>query len=61
MTIFLYFCKVIVINGMDISDTEELAVNMMYLLASFSGENTIENEVLKEEMNRKQNKDVKSN
>ena len=27
----------IVINGMDVSDTEELAADMMSLLASFSG------------------------
>ena len=32
-----YGCKVIVINGMDISDTEELAADMISLLASFSG------------------------
>jgi len=32
-----YGCKVIVINGSDISDTEELAADMMSLLASFSG------------------------
>lgn len=30
-------CEVIVINGMDVSDTEELAADMMSLLASFSG------------------------
>ena len=32
-----YGCEVIVINGMDISDTEELAADMISLLASFSG------------------------
>ena len=32
-----YGCEVIVINCMDISDTEELATDMMPLLASFSG------------------------
>lgn len=32
-----YGCKVIVINGSDVSDTEELAADMMSLLASFSG------------------------
>lgn len=32
-----YGCEVIVINGMDVSDTEELAADMMSLLASFSG------------------------
>ena len=32
-----YGCKVIVINGLDVSDTEELAADMMSLLASFSG------------------------
>ena len=31
-----YGCEVIVINGMDVSDTEELAADMMSLLASFS-------------------------
>ena len=30
-------CEVIVINSMDVSDTEELAADMMSLLASFSG------------------------
>ena len=30
-----YGCEVIVINGMDVSDTEELAADMMSLLASF--------------------------
>lgn len=32
-----YGCEVIVINDMDVSDTEELAADMMSLLASFSG------------------------
>lgn len=32
-----YGCEVIVINGMDVSDTEELTTDMMSLLASFSG------------------------
>ena len=32
-----YGCEVIVINGVDVSDTEELAADMMSLLASFSG------------------------
>lgn len=32
-----YGCEVIVINGMDVSDTEELTADMMSLLASFSG------------------------
>ena len=32
-----YGCEIIVINGMDVSDTEELAADMMNLLASFSG------------------------
>ena len=32
-----YGCEIIVINGMDVSDTEELAADMMSLLASFSG------------------------
>ena len=32
-----YGCEVIVINGVDVSDTEELAVDMISLLASFSG------------------------
>ena len=32
-----YGCEVIVINGIDVSDTEELAADMMSLLASFSG------------------------
>ena len=32
-----YGCKIIVINGADVSDTEELADDMMSLLASFSG------------------------
>ena len=32
-----YGCEVIVINGMDVSDNEELAADMMSLLASFSG------------------------
>lgn len=32
-----YGCEVIVINGMDVSDTEELSADMMSLLASFSG------------------------
>ena len=31
-----YGCEVIVINDMDIPDTEELAADMMSLLASFS-------------------------
>ena len=31
-----YGCDIIVINGMDVSDTEELASDMMSLLASFS-------------------------
>ena len=32
-----YGCKIIVINEADVSDTEELADDMMSLLASFSG------------------------
>lgn len=32
-----YGCEVIVINGMGVSDTEELSTNMMSLLASFGG------------------------
>ena len=32
-----YGCKVVVLNGMDVSDTEELTADMMSLLASFSG------------------------
>lgn len=32
-----YGCEVIVINGMDVSDTDGLAANMMSLLANFSG------------------------
>ena len=32
-----YGCEVIVVNGVDVSDTEELAADMMSLLASFSG------------------------
>ena len=32
-----YGCEVVVINSMDVSDTEELAADMMSLLASFSG------------------------
>lgn len=32
-----YGCEVIVVNCMDVSDTEELAADMMSLLASFSG------------------------
>ena len=32
-----YGCKIIIINDTDISDTEELATDMMSLLASFSG------------------------
>lgn len=32
-----YGCEVIVINEMDVSDTDELAADMMSLLASFSG------------------------
>ena len=32
-----YGCKIIVINEVDVSDTEELADDMMSLLASFSG------------------------
>lgn len=32
-----YGCKVIVMNGNDVSDTEELAADMMSLLTSFSG------------------------
>lgn len=32
-----YGCEVIVINGMDVSDTEELTADMISLLASFSG------------------------
>lgn len=31
-----YGCEIIVINGMDVSDTEELAADMMSFLASFS-------------------------
>ncbi|MBP5722374.1 MAG: hypothetical protein J6X18_02160 [Bacteroidales bacterium] len=32
-----YGCKVVVLNGLDVSDTEELTADMMSLLASFSG------------------------
>ena len=32
-----YGCEIIVINGMDVSNTEELAADMMSLLSSFSG------------------------
>ena len=32
-----YGCKVIVLNGLDVSSEEELATDMMSLLASFSG------------------------
>ena len=32
-----YGCEVIVVNGADVSDTEELAADMMSLIASFSG------------------------
>lgn len=32
-----YGCEVIVINCMDVSDTEELSTDMMSLLASFGG------------------------
>ena len=32
-----YGCKILIINDTDISDTEELATDMMSLLASFSG------------------------
>ena len=32
-----YGCEAIVINGMDVSNPEELAADMMSLLASFSG------------------------
>ena len=32
-----YGCEVIVINGIDVSDNEELTTDMMSLLASFSG------------------------
>ena len=32
-----YGCEVIVINGIDVSDTEELTADIMSLLASFSG------------------------
>lgn len=32
-----YGCEVVVINGIDVSDTEELTTDMMSLLASFSG------------------------
>ena len=32
-----YGCKVVVLNGIDISDTEELSADMISLLASFSG------------------------
>ena len=32
-----YGCEIIVINGVDVSNEEELAVDMMSLLASFSG------------------------
>jgi predicted site-specific integrase-resolvase len=32
-----YGCEVIVINGLDVSSEEELAADMMSLLASFSG------------------------
>lgn len=32
-----YGCEVIVVNGVDVSDTEELAADMMSLIASFSG------------------------
>ena len=32
-----YGCEIIVINGVDVSNEEELAADMMSLLASFSG------------------------
>ena len=32
-----YGCEIIAINGIDVSDIEELATDMMSLLASFSG------------------------
>lgn len=32
-----YSCEIIVINGMDVSDIEELAADMVNILASFSG------------------------
>ena len=32
-----YGCEVIVINGLDVSNEEELAADIMSLLASFSG------------------------
>lgn len=47
-----YGCKVIVINRMDVSNTEELAADMMSLLASFQG-SSMGNEVLKGEKRRK--------
>lgn len=43
-----YGCEIIVIHDMDVSDTEEHAVDMMSLLASFSGK-FYENEVRNEE------------
>lgn len=41
-----YGCDVIVINDIDISDTEELTTDMMSLLASFSGKLYMKNEIL---------------
>lgn len=52
-----YGCEVIVINGMDVSDTEELAADMMSLLASFSGKFYGKRSAER----RKKNKETKSN
>ena len=51
-----YGCEVIVINSMDVSDTEEFAFDMMSLLASFSGKSYGKRSCerrKKEELNRK--------
>ena len=53
-----YGCEVIVINGMDVSDTEELAADMMSLLASFSGKSMVK-EVLNVERKTKKLKIIK--
>ena len=52
-----YGCEVIVINGIDVSDTEELAADMMSLLASFSGRFYGKRSAER----RKKNNNVKSN
>ncbi|MCK9543838.1 MAG: IS607 family transposase [Novosphingobium sp.] len=52
-----YGCEVIIINGIDVSDTEELATDMMSLLASFSGRFYGKRSAER----RKKNNNVKSN